>query len=100
MGIIFRLRNVGLTLTLVVLLIYFLFHAINGERGVLSFFRLSNKFEKLHAELEAVRADRIQLEHKVNLLRSNSLDLDLLEEQSKKLLGFARKNEIVYFTKK
>ncbi|AIL65160.1 Septum formation initiator [Rickettsiales bacterium Ac37b] len=82
--------------TITVLSSYFIYHAINGERGILAFIRLTHLTNKTNIELENVRAERIVLEHKVNLMRSESLDLDLLDEQARKILGYSDANEIVY----
>jgi cell division protein FtsB len=94
-----KIKNVGLTLIFLSLIFYFTYHAINGDRGVLAFLRLSGEVEKAQTDLEQIRAERLGLEHKVNLLRSESLDLDLLESQAKSTLGLAKKNELILFEK-
>ncbi len=43
-----------------------------------------------------VRAERLTIEHKANLLKPDSLDLDLLEEQAKTILGYARSTESLF----
>ena len=68
---------------------------ISGGRGILAFFKLSSQISSAQSELELVRMERLDLEHNANLLKSESLDLDLLEEQAKKILGFAKPQEIV-----
>lgn len=77
--------------------IYMTYHAFSGERGILALIRLNTENVKLYSELENVKADRIHLEHKVSLMRPDSLDLDLLEEQAKKILGLIGKDEKVIF---
>jgi len=49
-----------------------------------------------HAEADEVKMERMSLEHKVNMMYSKSLDIDLLDEQARRLLGRANKNEIIY----
>lgn len=80
----------------VLLFIYFCYHAISGDRGLLAFVRANRQVETLKKEADAVRAERLQLEHRVSLLKPNSLDLDMLDEQARKLLGYATKDETVY----
>jgi cell division protein FtsB len=78
-----------------VVLLYFIFHAIAGNRGILAFFKTSQKMEKVATELDNLRAERIELEHRVNLLKS-PLDKDMLDEQARKTLGVAGPNEKVF----
>ncbi len=84
--------NILLSLSLV----YFTFHAIYGNRGIIAYFKLNQLLEKSHRELEILRAERIELEHKVKLLRPESLDKDMLDEQSRKVLGVASPKEQVF----
>lgn len=89
----FKIRNLLVTLSCTTVIFYLCYHMITGERGVLAFFRLNKEITKLHNELDTVRAERLNLEHKANLLKSESLDLDLLEEQAKSVLGYAKPQE-------
>ena len=45
----------------------------------------------------ALTAKREVLEHRVNLLRPDGLDRDLLEEQARKMLGYGFAGDIVVF---
>jgi cell division protein FtsB len=77
--------------------IYYLFsHVIRGERGVMSLLELSTKSKELQKELDLIRSERITIEHKVEALRSDSLDLDLLDEQARKIIGLSDPQEVVY----
>lgn len=69
---------------------------ISGGRGILAYLKLNKEISELQEELETVRAERIILEHKANLLKSSSLDLDLLEERSKEVLGYAKPEETLF----
>lgn len=80
----------------VLLFVYFCYHAVSGERGLMALIQYSKRVEKLHAEADTMRAKRLQLEHRVSLLKPESLDLDMLDEQARKLLGYAGKSETVY----
>lgn len=92
----FRIRTFLLTLGGVGLICYFCYHMISGGRGILAFFKLNSEISSLQEELESVRAERINLEHKANLLKSSSLDLDLLEERAKEVLGYAKTQETLF----
>lgn len=92
----FRIRTLLFTLLVVGLIAYFGYHMISGGRGILAYLKLNNEISELQEELETVRAERIILEHKANLLNSSSLDLDLLEERSKEVLGYAKPKETLF----
>ena len=68
---------------------------ISGGRGMLAYLKLSSEISSVQSELELVRMERLDIEHSANLLKSESLDLDLLEEQAKRILGYAKPREIV-----
>jgi cell division protein FtsB len=76
---------------------YLGFHAFSGERGLFALYSETRRLEELKTELVEVKAQREALAHKVKLLSSNSLDLDMLDEQARFILGKVGRNEIVYF---
>lgn len=78
-------------------LFYLGFHTVSGERGVFALFKESRRLEALKSELSEVVSKREALEKKIKLLSSNSLDLDMLDEQARLVLGLAGKNEVVIF---
>ncbi len=80
-------------------LFYLSFHILHGEQGLYALLVQSHKQEKLKAELAQLRAQRMALEHKVKLLSDASIDPDLLEEESRRYLGYASKDEWVVITK-
>lgn len=92
----FRIRTLLLTLGCLGMILYFSYHMVTGGRGIVAYFKLNNEISSLYAELESVRAERINLEHKANLLKSKSLDIDLLEERAKEVLGYARAQETLF----
>ncbi len=85
-----------LTFIYVSLIGYFCFHMFSGSRGIITYFKLNSQISLLQSELEMVRAERLTIEHKANLLKCDSLDLDLLEEQAKEILGFAKPQESLF----
>lgn len=88
----------GLLATFV--LFYLVAHALSGERGLYVLFREQRRLEVLHSELEEITAKRKALEHNVGLMSGASLDLDMLDEQSRRYLGEASKEEMVIHLKK
>ena len=78
------------------LIFYCLYQAINGERGISSLFYFSKKHNILKEEIEILRTERLDIENRVNALKSESLDIDLLDEQTRRVLGYARNDETIY----
>ena len=81
-------------LLIVLVMFYLMFHAVSGERGVFALFTETRRLAVLKAELAEVHAKREALEHKVQLLSRRSLDLDLLDEQVRRILGMTGKDEV------
>ena len=74
---------------------YFAYHSIQGDRGLVAWMRLNEHIEIARSELDGLRAERAALERRVSLLRPDSLDRDLLDEQARIVLNYARPGEIV-----
>lgn len=76
---------------------YLAFHAFNGERGLYAYLKQSRNLETTQVELTAVKTEREALEHQVKLMSDQSLSLDMLDEQARRVLGEAKESEIVVF---
>jgi len=74
---------------------YFVFHVFTGARGVVSWAKLSNEVISLEKERKELKEENAFLENKIKLMRSDNLDLDLLEEQAQNVIGFCHENDIV-----
>ena len=81
----------------VLILFYLAFHTVSGERGIFALLQENKKLDTLKAELAETKNKRETLEKKVQRISSNNLDLDLLDEQARRVLGITGKNEIVLF---
>lgn len=91
-----RLARTAFPLVLcAITLLYFGVHAVNGDSGLRAWFDITQKIEKLEAELEVSRAERGHLNQKVNLLRAESLDPDLLDETARNTLGLSHPNDVI-----
>jgi cell division protein FtsB len=77
---------------------YFLFHTIEGDRGLLSMFHLQDEVNVAQGRLDGLQKQRSALEHRVKLMQPDNLDPDLLDEESRKMLGYSKPNEIVVLT--
>lgn len=79
---------------------YLAFHVVSGEHGVYALLRNERELEILKAELADVQAKNKAMETRVKHMSDSSLDLDMLDEQSRRLLDDAGPNEVVIPVKK
>lgn len=81
------------------IVVYFVYHAVQGDRGMVAMLQLQNQVRDAQHFLSQVREQRETLEHRVKLMGPNGVDPDLLEEQSRSQLNTAKPNEWVVITK-
>ena len=74
---------------------YFAYAAFQGDYGLMRRYQVEQQEVLLKAELEALVADREAMENKTARLGEDYLDLDLLDERARKVLGYVRDDEIV-----
>ena len=76
---------------------YFIYHAVQGDRGILAWLRVTQQLEAAQLELTQSGTDRAALEQRVALLNNSSLDLDMLEERARIMLNFSDPDDVVIF---
>ena len=91
----YKVRQVLGPLVGAALIAYFGYHAVQGDRGLLAWWNLRYEIEKADYELAAVTAQKKVLEHRVGLLRPQSLDRDMLEERARAMLGVVHKDDLI-----
>jgi len=82
------------------LLIYFVLNIFFGNKGLLAYRKLHHQFTKLDSEKQNLHntiESKMQAVQNMNL---QSLDLDLVDEQSRKVLGYINKDEVIIYQKK
>lgn len=79
--------------------VYFAYHAVQGDRGLIAMAQLRQDVSALQAQVLDVRAERMDLDLKVFALRPESIDPDLLEERARFLLGYGFKDEVLVITR-
>ena len=77
------------------LFVYFAYHLVHGDRGYFAWKGLQQKMAEAQAKHDDQLAERQSLENRVKLLRPNSLDLDMLDERARVVLGFVKPEEKV-----
>ncbi len=76
------------------LFLYLMYFLINGQRGIISYFKLKKINTIYSKELNKLEYQNIALEDKIRRLQPNTLDLDYLEERLRKNIGLLKNNEI------
>lgn len=79
------------------LLAYFAYHSVEGEYGLTALNRLMDEEVQLTAELAEIKDDRAALEARVELMRPESLDPDMIDERARQALNLAHPEDIVIF---
>lgn len=75
--------------------LYFAFAAVRGEYGVFRRAEVEAGTRALRAELAEVEAEVARMENLTHRLSDGYLDLDLLDERARDVLGMVRADEIV-----
>ncbi|MBL8645035.1 MAG: septum formation initiator family protein [Rhodospirillaceae bacterium] len=74
-------------------MVYFGYHAVQGDRGLIAWWNLRFEIERANTALDQVSAEKAALEKRVALLRPESLDPDMLEERARLMLGAVSPND-------
>jgi len=77
------------------LMCYFGYHLVQGERGLLSWLRLTQEVKLTHARLADLDGEREALDRRVSLLRPDRLDPDMLDERARFLLDYVDPADLV-----
>lgn len=78
-----------------VLVAIFTFAAVQGDYGVLRRVQIESERDVLTAERDGLTQDVARMENITRRLSDSYLDLDLLDEQARDILGLVRSDEIV-----
>lgn len=76
-------------------LAYFGYHAFTGSYGLWSLDRLGVEAETLKARLDALKAERAEIERQVAFLKPDSLDADVIDTEARMSLNLLRPDEVV-----
>ena len=90
-----KINNILLFVSTSVLSLYFVYSALNGQYGLFNKFKYQSQEIVLLNKLEEIKIQTSALENKVQRLSDDYLDLDLLDQQARRILGVAKSNEII-----
>ena len=92
-----RYRTIIVLLTCALGLLYVGYQSVQGERGILGWMERSAEVERTQVEVATLAAERRKLERRVSQLRNDNLDLDLLDQEARRLLNLGHPDEEVLF---
>jgi cell division protein FtsB len=90
-----RLRAAVLPVVFLSASFYFVWHAVHGERGLLTREARVAQIAEARTERERVQVELAAMERRVEGLRGDRLDRDQLDERARQLLNMVGSHEVV-----
>jgi len=75
--------------------LYFTFAAVQGDFGILRRAEINHDLQKLQAEIGSINVEIADLKNLTRRLSDHYLDLELLDQQARDVLGYVRTDELV-----
>lgn len=92
------LQVLGLYAVAAAAIAYFGFHAWHGDHGMVAKQQLVAEIAALQGQLDRLKAERVEVERRVKLLRPEALDPDMLDQRARQMLNFADPRDLVLLT--
>lgn len=83
------------SVAVIAIMVYLTYAAVQGEYGLIRLFQVEGQERKLTMTLEELTAERSRLANLTGRLSPEALDLDLLEERARAVLGLIHPDEIL-----
>lgn len=93
------LSTLGLYVGCALVIGYFGVNAYTGNHGLRAQQDLDQQFAMLNDELSRLKQERAEWRHRVNLLQSNSIDPDMLDERSRAMLNYLDPRDLTLMLK-
>jgi len=94
-----RLRSIltalGLYVMTALLIGYFGVNAYSGNHGLKAQQDIDRQIAALSEELARLKVERAQWQRRIDLLKPNGLDRDMLDERARELLDYAHPNDLI-----
>ena len=75
--------------------LYFTFAAVQGDFGILRRAEINHDLQKLEVEISGISVEIADLKNLTRRLSDHYLDLELLDQQARDVLGYVRTDELV-----
>ncbi len=79
------------------IILYFAFHTLTGNRGVFAYFKILNAINTQNLVLKELQNEKNQLQSQLNLLHPKTFSLDKIDEIAKRDLGLLSENEKIIY---
>ena len=93
----FKILEITLLTVCLILCLYFIIASFNGEFGVSAKYHLLAKEKVLANELTTINKATKIIKNRIKRLSNTSLDLELLDQQARIILGMIGEEEIIVF---
>lgn len=94
------LGTLGLYVGCALVIGYFGIHAFTGNHGLRAQQDLDQQFTALTEELSRLKQERAEWQRQVKLLRSNSIDPDMLDERARAALNYLDHRDLTLMLKR
>ena len=75
--------------------LYLFYFLINGERGIISYYKIKNQNTQNHSLLSELQKKDSFLTDRIERLQTNTIDLDFLDEKIRQKMGYVSENEVL-----
>ena len=93
----FKILEITLLTVCLILCLYFIIASFNGEFGVSAKYHLLAKEKILANELNTMNKETKIIKNRIKRLSNTSLDLELLDQQARIILGMIGEDELIVF---
>ena len=93
----FKILEITLSAVCFILSFYFIIASFNGEFGVSAKYQLLAKEKVLSKELGLIVEETKAIKNKIRRLSDTSLDLELLDQQARKILAMIGEEELIVY---
>ena len=93
----FKILEITSAAICLILSFYFIIASFNGEFGVSAKYEFLAKEKVLTRELGLLIEETKAIKNKIRRLSNTSLDLELLDQQARKILGMIGERELIVF---
>ena len=94
------LSTLGLYVGCALVIGYFFVNAFTGNHGLRAQQDLDQQFAQLSGELGRLKIERIAWQQKVKLLKSESIDPDMLDERARAVLDYLDPRDVTMMLKR
>ena len=94
------LTALGLYVAVAGLIGYFGVNAFTGRHGLTAKQALDQQYAELSKELAGLKRDRMEWQRRIALLKSESIDPDMLDERAREVLGYLDGRELTLMLKR